>query len=186
MVEGLTRVFVAVPLDEETRHRLAHLVRTRVVVMPGRPVPPDNWHLTLRFLGEVDEVGLDRLRAAFDEADLGAAFGLRWGPLSAFPRASRAAVLWIGIDGEVTALHALSERVDAALEVAGHPPEDRPFSPHLTISRMRPEEDVRAVIGDGAPLGVSMRVDRVAMYESRLGRGGAKYAVLEEYPLRNS
>jgi 2'-5' RNA ligase len=185
VVEGLTRVFVAVPLDEETRHRLAQLVRARVAIMPGRPVPPENWHLTLRFLGELDDVGLDRLRAALDDADLGAAFQVRWGTLGAFPRSSRAGVLWIGLEGDLDALHAMSDRVDEALEGAGHPPEDRPFRPHLTISRMRPEEDVRSVIADDAPLGVPTRVDRVAVFESRLGRGGAKYAVLEEYLLSN-
>ncbi|MFH1103880.1 MAG: RNA 2',3'-cyclic phosphodiesterase [Actinomycetota bacterium] len=181
----MTRVFVAVPLDEETRHRLAHLVRTRVAVMPGRAVPPENWHLTLRFLGEIDDVQLDRLRAALDAADLGPAFQVRWGTLGAFPRPSRAGVLWIGLEGDPDPLHSLSEGVDEALEVAGHAPEDRPFRPHLTICRMRPEEDVRSVVGDGAPLGVPMRVDRVAVFESRLGRGGAKYAVLEEYLLSN-
>lgn len=175
---------MAVPLDEEARHRLAHMIRSRVAEMPGRAVPPENWHLTLRFLGEVDEAGLDRVRMALDDADLGPAFHLRWGVLGAFPRPSKAGVLWIGLDGDTSRLHALFRQVDEALEAAGHPPEDRPFQPHLTISRMRPAEDVRPVIGDGSPLGVSMPVDRVAVYQSRLGRGGAKYAVLEEYPLR--
>jgi 2'-5' RNA ligase len=180
------RAFVAVPLDEETRHGLAHLVRERISTMPGRPVPPENWHLTLRFLGEVDEVTVDRVRAALDQADLGESFEIRWGALGAFPRASRAGVLWIGVEGGTGPLHGLSEDVEQALGTAGMPPQDRPFRPHLTIGRMRPEQDVRPLLAEGGPLGVVTRVGAIALFESRLGRGGAKYAVVEEYPLRGS
>lgn len=183
MVEGLIRVFVAVPLDTETRHRLAALVRSRIASIPGSPVPPENWHLTVRFLGPIEEAALDRLRAAFGDAEFGSSFPVRWGALGAFPRAWRAGVLWIGVNDDSGELFRLYERVDAALEDAGFPPEDRPFRPHLTISRMRPEENVGELLRSVAPLDVRMRVDRVAVFESRLGRGGAKYRVLEEYRL---
>ena len=176
------RAFVAVPLDDETRHRLAHLVREGVPAMPGHPVPPDNWHLTLRFLGEIDDPAVDRVQAALDQADLGEPFEARWGRFGAFPRTSRAGVLWIGIE-DTSALHDLAERVEAALMSAGQPPADRPFRAHLTISRMRPEQDVSAVIDGVPPLAVAMRVDRIALFESRLGRGGAKYRVVEEFAL---
>jgi 2'-5' RNA ligase len=177
------RVFVAIPLDSETRDLLAQRIRAAVPVMPGRPVPPENWHLTLRFLGEIDEVALDRLNAALDEAPLGPRFPVRWGALGAFPRASRAGVLWIGMEGDGGDLHRLADRVDAALAVAGHPLEDRPFRPHLTISRMRPQVDVRSVVAAALPAGVAMEVDRVAVFQSRLGRGGASYRVVEEHRL---
>ena len=185
MVAELIRVFVGIPLDEETRHRLAHVVRSRVGLMPGHPVPPENWHVTLRFLGPIEEVALDRVRAAFAGADLGAAFKIRWGALGAFPRPSRAGVLWIGMEEDGSHLHELAERVDAALEIAGFPPEDRPFRPHLTISRLRPEEDLREVVGEGWRCDVPMGVTRLSVFQSRLGRGGAKYRVLDEYPLKD-
>jgi len=177
------RVFVAVPLDEETRHRLAHLVSDRVAAMPGKAVPPDKWHLTLRFLGEVEEEVVDRIRHALDDADLGEAFPMAWGGLGAFPRASRASVLWIGVPRGSDALDTLDESVDDALETVGFEPEDRPFRPHLTIARMRPPEDVRPVVRGEALPEVAMRVDRVAFYQSRLGSGGAQYEVLDEFGL---
>jgi 2'-5' RNA ligase len=177
------RLFVAVPLDEETRHRMAHLVRARVPVMPGAPVSPQNWHLTLRFLGEVDEVTLDRVIRSLDAADLGGAFPMAWGGLGAFPRPSRASVLWVGIARGEDRLAAVAMATEAAFAAAGFPPEDRPFRPHLTLSRIRPPEDVRAVLR-GEPLdSVPMSVDRVTIYQSRLGRGEATYSVVEEIGL---
>lgn len=177
------RVFVAVPLDDETRHRLAHLVGERVSAMPGRAVSPEKWHLTLRFLGEVEEPDVDRIRHAVDAADLGAAFPMAWGGFGAFPRSSRASVMWIGVARGLEPLADLADSVDGALETAGFEPEDRPFRPHLTIARMRPPEDVRPVTrGEPFP-DVAMRVDRVTLYQSRLGRGGANYTVIDEFDL---
>ena len=178
------RVFLAVSLDEGTRHRLAHVVSGHVAEMPGRPVPPDKWHLTLRFLGEVEEMALERIRHALDDADLGGAFPMAWGGLGDFPRASRASVLWVGVVRGAEALEALDWAVDEALDTTGFEAEDRPFRPHLTIARLRPPEDVRSVVrGDPLP-DVAMRVDRVTLYESRLGAGGAKYEALDEFELR--
>ena len=179
----LMRVFVAVPLDEETRHRLAHVVAERVPEIPGGAVDPQKWHLTLRFLGEVDEVGVDRIRHSLDTADLGGPFTMAWGGLGAFPRPTRASVLWVGVPRGADGLRSLWMATDMALEDAGFPPEDRPFRPHLTIARIRPPEDVSGVTA-GEPLAaVSMQVDRITLFQSRLGRGGAAYSVVDEFVL---
>jgi 2'-5' RNA ligase len=177
------RVFVAVPLDEDSRHRIAHLVSLHVADMPGRAVDPEKWHLTIRFLGDVEETTVDRIRHVLDETDLGPAFPMAWGGLGAFPRSSRASVLWIGVARGEDRLVALSDGVESALDRAGIDPEDRPFRPHLTIARMRPPEDVRPVVrGEPFP-DVATRVDRVTLYQSRLGAGGARYEVLDEFEL---
>lgn len=178
------RVFVAVPLDEETRHRLAHLVAERLPEIPGGAVDPRKWHLTLRFLGEADEVAVDRIRHSLDAAELGGAFAVSWGGLGAFPRPTRASVLWVGVPRGFEELRSLWAATEAALDKAGFPPEDRPFRPHLTIARIRPPEDVSRLVG-GDPLpSVPMQVDRITLYRSRLGRGGAEYEVLEEFRLK--
>lgn len=177
------RVFVAVPLDEETRHRLAHLVAERIPEIPGGAVDPGKWHLTLRFLGEVDEVALDRISHSLDSADLGGPFSMAWGGLGAFPRPSRASVLWVAVVRGADELRSLWMATDQALEDAGFPPEDRPFRPHLTIARIRPPEDVTDVL-DGEPLqAVAMKVDRIALFQSRLEPGGARYSVVDEFLL---
>jgi 2'-5' RNA ligase len=178
------RLFLAVPLTDEARQALSSLVRERAGRgLPGRVVRPENWHLTLRFVGDVGEVERDRVSAALDGADLGPPFDLRWEGLGAFPRTRRAAVLWIGVERGRDAAEALAEAVAEALDGAGLPPEDRPFRAHLTLSRIRPHQDVSALLDAVEPFGITMPVDRVVLYRSHLGPGGARYEELDSFPL---
>ena len=182
MVDAV-RVFVAVPVPDEVRHRIVAALGAVVDHIPGKVVRPGNWHITLRFLGEIGDVAYDLMVSRLAEAELGGRFRLRWGGLGAFPRADRATVLWIGPDRGEAALEDLAAAVDAAVDRAGFAPEDRPFNPHLTLSRLRPAEDVSDLVAGTAPFGITMEVDRVTVYQSRLGSGGAAYRVLEEIPL---
>jgi 2'-5' RNA ligase len=178
------RLFLAVPLTEDARHGIVHYLEESLAhPLPGRPVRPENWHLTLRFLGEVDETGRDRLLREVDAADRGPAFAVRWGGLGAFPRVRRATVLWLGMEqGEVEAAR-LAAVIEEAVQAAGFPAEERPFRGHLTLSRIRPDQDVTAVVEAVPDLGLAMRVDRVALYESHLGRGGPRYDQVEVFSL---
>lgn len=178
------RIFVAVPLDDSVRHGLSALLRERIPRgIPGRPVPPENWHLTLRFIGPVDDPTVDRVSQVLDEADLGASFRVRWGPLGAFPNARRARVLWVGLTAGAEAAAGLAERVEDALDRASLGPADRPFRGHLTVSRLRPVQDLTPIVESVEPLDVAMRVDRITLFESHLSRRGARYEALEEFPL---
>jgi len=178
------RLFVAVPLTEEVRHRMVHLLNETVErQLPGRAVRPENWHLTLRFLGEVDELGRDRLTAALDQADLGAPFQVRWCGLGAFPRARRATVLWVGLERGAEESARLAEVVEEAVQAAGFPAEERPFRSHMTLSRIRPHQDVTPLLERAVPMDIDMRVDRVVLYESHLGRGAPRYEEIESFPL---
>src|SRR6476620_2499895 len=105
------RLFVGIPFPAELRAGLETYLRgTFGERMPGRPVPPANWHLTLRFLGDTDaarhRVLVDELRAV----DAGAAFDLSLAGLGAFPRATRATVLWIGVGDGAAELRALAAK----------------------------------------------------------------------------
>jgi 2'-5' RNA ligase len=177
------RLFVAGPLTDDVRHRLAHLLVEAVPHgLPGRPVRPENWHLTLRFLGEVGEVEADRLMAALDLASLGRPFQVGWSGLGAFPRPSRATVLWVGMDRGADQAVALAEAVEAAVVSSGLEPADRPFRAHLTVSRIRPHQDVTPIV-ESVSLQVTMPVDRVVLYRSHLDRGGARYEEIGSFPL---
>lgn len=181
MVDGLARIFAAVPLGAEARLALEdRLVGHQV---PGRPVPPENWHLTLRFLGSIDEVTYERFIAGLDAADLGRSFEIRLSALGAFPNPRRATVLWAGLDRgyeELASLAAIAE--DAALG-SGLEPEDRPFRAHLTLSRIRPQADVGELLSTVGELGISWRCETMVVYRSHLGRGGARYEALETFDL---
>lgn len=178
------RLFLAVPLTEEARQAIARHLRAALAhPLPGRPVRPENWHLTLRFLGEVDEVAADRIIREVDAAARGPAFPVRWGSLGAFPRPRRATVLWLGCERGAEEAERLAAVVEEAVEAAGFPPEDRPFRSHMTLSRLRPEQDVTAVLDAVPPIGLAMPVDRVVLYRSHLGPGGPRYEEIESFPL---
>lgn len=179
------RLFVAVPLTDEMRAALvAHVMRaTHGRPLPGRPSPPPNWHVTMRFLGPTDRVAYERVLAALAEADLGGPFSITFGGLGAFPRAVRATVLWLAIKGGSDRLERLAEGVEQAAQQAGFGPEDRPFHPHLTLSRIRPHQDVTPLIEQVARFPLSLTVDRLVVYRSHLGRGAPRYEELESVEL---
>lgn len=136
------RVFAAVMPPAEVV--AAMVERLEGLSLPGRLVPPANWHVTLRFVGKVPAVAYDRWLGEMDTAALPPPFRLTLTGLGAFPRPKRATVLWVGIEGE--GLSDLATAVDEAAEGAGLGREERPFRPHLTIARVRPPADVRALI----------------------------------------
>jgi len=178
-VVALRRVFLAVSLDDESRHRIA--ARLDGIEIPGAHVSPQKWHVTMRFVGGVDEVLLDRIQAALDEGDLGDPFDVSWGGLGAFPKAAKATVLWIGIDRGFEDLTGLAGRMGIALQGAGLDLEDRPFRPHLTISRIRPQQDVAELVESFPPLGGTLRVGAIDLYQSHLGPHGARYELVERF-----
>ncbi|HEX2153410.1 MAG TPA: RNA 2',3'-cyclic phosphodiesterase [Acidimicrobiia bacterium] len=142
---GLTptgRVFAAVVPPPEVVAALAH--RLESVTLPGRPVPPANWHITLRFIGHVEEVAYERWLATMDQAPAPAPFDLALRGFGAFPRAARATVFWTGV--ESAGLPRLAAVVDDSAETAGLGQEERPFHPHLTLARVRPPADVRPLV----------------------------------------
>lgn len=158
--------------------------RLRDIEVPGKPAPPENWHITLRFLGRVGEVTLERLLAELDQSDLGAPFKLRLGGLGAFPRPARATVLWVGLDGDVERLVEVATMADDAAMAAGVEPEDRPFHSHLTLSRIRPQLDVRGLVATTDDIGGSWTVEEVVVFESDLsGPGPARYLPIERFRL---
>jgi 2'-5' RNA ligase len=185
VVEEVGRLFVAVPLTDDVRAALAaHLMEsTGGRPLPGKPVPPANWHITLRFLGKTDSVAYDRLVAGLANAGLGKASPLSFGNLGAFPRPARATVLWLGVERGSERLGDLAAAAEDAAQQAGFGPEDRPFHSHLTLSRIRPHQDVRPLIEGVAPFPMSMPIERVVVYRSHLGRGGARYEELESFTL---
>lgn len=148
--------------------------------IPGRLAPPENWHITLRFLGSIDQVTLERFVSDLDPVPV-KPFRIRLGDVGAFPNPRRANVVWVGVEHGGEELGALNVLAEEAAQFAGLNAEERPFSPHLTLSRVRPPADVRDLAGE--EIGLGWRCDRVVVYRSRTGRGGARYEPLETLEL---
>ena len=183
MVGAVGRLFLAADLSADTRRALLAKLEDLLSRMPGRRVPPPNWHLTMRFLGDVDRVSYEKLVYELSEADLGSPFGVTFGNPGAFPRPARATVLWLGIDRGEERLVLVADRVEEAVLRAGFPPEDRPFRAHLTLSRIRPPENVNALLDGREPLGVKTQIEAVTLFRSHLGPAGATYEALDTFPL---
>ena len=180
-MEQLRRLFLGVPLDDSVRAMLAQHLGEHWI--PGRLVPPDNWHLTIRFLGNVDQIAMERLIAELDQADLGKPFEIALGDLGAFPRPAKASVVWLALDKGRDRLTELNEVAEIASQGVGLAPEERPFAPHLTLSRIRPEMDVRADLAAYMRVPFRWTAGEMVLFQSHMGRGGAVYEPVEKFPL---
>lgn len=179
------RVFLAIALDPEVRHGLAAHLTTNLAgdLLPGRSSSAENWHITLRFVGKVSRTGYEKLLAGLEEAELGSGFDIGFGELGAFPKPSRAAVLWLGVERGTDELSELAGVVEEVTVSAGFMPEERPFHAHLTLSRIRPPQDVRNLIEEVPVFPLKLSVSHVTLFESHLGRGPAVYSPLERFEL---
>lgn len=181
---GLTeRLFLGVALSDEVRHGLAAFLDAKAGRLPGKPGPPRNWHLTLRFLGSAEPERRDRLLGALDEASLTLPFVLGFAGLGAFPRPRAATVLWLGVERGSEELAELAEACEDAAQQAGFGAEERPFHPHVTLARIRPKEDVTELVEAVPPFPLSQEVDRIILYRSVLDAGGTRYEIADEVRL---
>lgn len=180
----MLRLFVAIAPPDPVRDRLAGLQGG----VPGaRWVDRENLHLTLRFVGEVDDhrardldAELSRIRTpAFDMALAGVDFfGTERKPVS----------LWAGVDAP-PALTRLRDKVDRAAVAAGFQPDGRKFKPHVTLARLKqaPRERLGRWLGDhGLFRTEPFRVDGFSLYRSDLTDNGPIYDELASYGLAAS
>ena len=149
----------------------------------------DAWHVTLAFLGQVDESAAARLLPRLERAARRHhAFRLAFSGAGAFPAATRANVLWSGLSGDRGALAHLAESVVAGASRAGAPPPDkgRRFRPHLTLARCRLPTDVTELVAALAGYqGPPWTADRIHLVRSRLGATEQpRYTTLGSWPLQ--
>lgn len=161
------RTFVAVHIAEAIRRRIDARVDRSVKGVRwvcGRPI-----HITLKFLGEVEEARLPALRDALAAVRM-APFEIRVRGIGTFPR-----VVWAGVEGPVASL---AERIEAACAPLGFEREARPFTAHITIGRVKGRVRMSTADDFGA-----QRVESFALMMSELRPEGPTYAELATYDL---
>jgi len=185
------RLFVAVPLDDAAHERLAAAMadaRRTADSHAWRFVRSEGVHLTLKFLGEVDESAVTELRTALGRAVAGAgAFDMEMHGIGAFPTPSHPRVLWAGVREGASRLAELASSVDRELTPLGFQPETRAFAAHLTLARSRDPRQARSLAGWIAahadePFG-RLPVRAVVLFQSLLSREGSTYLPLATFSL---
>jgi RNA 2',3'-cyclic 3'-phosphodiesterase len=186
LIRAFIAVNLAVPVIEE-------IAKVRFVLQAAkgdiRWTRIEGLHLTLKFLGDLARNQVEPILAAMREALHGQQpLHILAQGLGVFPSLRRPRVLWAGLSGE--GLQELSEAIEAALMPLDFPPEEREFTPHLTLGRVRSLrgwEHVLAVVKayEHARFGEST-VEQVIVYQSELRPDGAIYSPLGSVPLGNS
>ncbi len=182
------RAFIAVELPPAVREAVEGVVRElRSGIGDGvRWVRPEGVHLTLKFLGDIDADSVPAVSRALDRCAASAApFDLFLEGVGVFPNARRPRVIWIGLGGALELLLALQHSIDRELEGLGFAGERRPFTPHLTLGRVRdggsPQQG-RGVSEAVAAMTVERRAElpvrEIALIKSDLRPSGAVYTRL--------
>lgn len=186
----MIRAFVGIRIDPGMARRIAEIQSQLKGSLSGiRWVGTNNLHLTLKFLGEVEEGKVEPISEALERAlqDAGQ-FSILGRGIGVFPDIRRARVLWVGL--ESGSLASVAENVESALEPIGFPKEKRGFRPHLTIGRWRnfdgrPERLKQEIERfKNCEFGES-RVGEVVFFRSVLEPQGAVYSALKVVPLKD-
>lgn len=182
------RLFLAVEPSEAARAQLtAVLADLRRALADSqsafRWVPAENVHITMHFLGEIDRARADVLVHALAPPLAQPAFDVMTSAAGAFPAAGPPKVLWIGLAEGAPALTTVHAELGARLRDAGVPTEARPFSPHLTVARVRDRDrtqarEARRQLHLVPCPPIRWRVDRVVLMQSDLSGATPTYTAL--------
>lgn len=177
----MIRLFVGLQIPEALRQSLAGLCSG----VPGaRWVKPENFHLTLRFIGEVEEGVAGDIDAAL-AAIAAPAFTVDLAGVGQFGSGRKTRALWAGIVAN-DALNRLQAKVETAVVDAGLPDEHRKFAPHITLARLKaapPDRIEQFIVGHAGFRAGPIPVERFTLFSSFLSSSGAIYTPEAEYEL---
>jgi len=188
------RAFIAIELPDAVKNEIVKLETDLKKNSPDvvKWVDPDGIHLTLKFLGNITTAQAEEVLMGMEEAVQGVVpFNLEVRGAGAFPGLNRVQVVWVGLKGELDKLSELQRRVVMNMEQLGFPKEDRGFTPHLTLGRLRnyarPED--RKKIGEVLSkttfvINTSFTAEAVHLVKSRLTPKGAIYTVIDSVRLK--
>ncbi len=197
MTDHTIRAFVAIELPEDVRNTLKSTIehiRGSIASADIKWVPSANIHLTLKFLGRVRmEQTHEVRRRLMHVCEATPPMQLEAHTLGGFPSLRSPRVVWVGLSGDTSPLASLANRIDENLGELGFALETRPFTPHLTLARVRQEasNDTRSALGNAiresaAVTRIAFAADAVSLMRSELRPGGAVYTRIAHLPLTRS
>lgn len=184
------RAFIAIPLSEEINLEIENLLHPfKESGWDVKWTRKDQRHLTLRFLGNTRFEEIEKIKSLLESLFHPAeSFDVRLGKLGAFPNLKEPKVLWIGVEEGAAALIDLEMKLSQALDRLGLSKEGRPFTPHITVGRVRSNQNkfrCEGYLKNDTSLGVgSMTVSKVVFFKSTLTKDGPLYEILHIAPLK--
>lgn len=175
------RIFVGIPIPNEIRTQLKQQLDP--IKLPGKKVPSENWHFTLQFLGELEEPELQKLHAILSSLTLIKPFNVSLEFLSAFPHEKAAKILWMGVKEGLEEFTLLANLISKILAKEGFAIDERPYVPHITLSRFFPPRKMSELIKTLSIKKLSFQIDSMVLYESILKEGGTQYIEIYRYSL---
>ena len=181
------RLFTGIDLPEDVRERLERLLMHLRPAAHLKWSPVYNLHVTLKFIGEWPEEKLPQLEAALHSISPRAEIPIEVKNLGWFPNSHRPRVFWVAVHGG-DALTALARDTESALVPLGIAKEERAFTAHLTLARVKEAVPLQALHSAIEQLGSAefgtFLADRFYLFRSQPGAAGSIYTKLSEYPFR--
>jgi len=186
---GQVRSFISIDLEDEKILSQVESIMSSLSSLGGdlKPVERENIHLTLKFLGNVSASKLEEIKSSLTRVAF-PPFSLEIKGAGAFPSLKRMNVIWIGVGEGWSQVELIFEQTEKLLHQLGFSRETRPFSPHITVARVksgRKRDEIAAFLGHLTDESFgTFNVQSVRLKQSVLSPSGPKYSTLFEVPAR--
>lgn len=183
------RLFVSIDLPDEFAKPIADIQEKLSEAEGIRPTDPTQTHVTLKFLGEVEEGRVPELEEALETAAVESGvspFEAEYGGLGAFPSLDYISVVWLGVREGSEAMTRLHEAIEHETVRSGFDPEDHEFTPHATVARMDHaggKEHVQRLVDERDPTVGRAEIGEIRLTESELASDGPVYSTVASIPL---
>lgn len=182
----MPRLFIGIPVPDSYRERLLSITLKMAARLRSqvRWTQPANAHMTLKFLGSVNDDTVPEIQSALRSIAF-PPFLFRAGGCGCFPNSHKPRVIWAGTSKGAKACAQLAEAINDALIPVGFEPDERQFKCHLTLGRVKTlfTDDWEAALREANGLWPGYEVDHFTLWKSELTSQGPIYTVVEEYPL---
>lgn len=189
------RTFIAIELPQEVKDSLSQLQnQLKTTGADVKWVEPQNIHLTLKFLGDIDEEKLDKVKTILeDTAKNKHNYLLRLSSVGAFPKINYPRVIWVGADLGDNETREIAKILEEKISTIGIPKENRPFSSHITIGRVKSSlnrqklvQNLDASVNKLSGRNLEFWVNKITLFKSTLTPKGPLYEALKEVNLKTS
>jgi len=189
----MQRIFTAIDISDEARRKISEYIEDLRGEFSDLRVGwerAEKLHLTLKFLGDIDEMRLKSLFEAVEEtAGQLLNFKLQISGTGAFPSPRNARILWLGVRDERGSLPRLNEILETECERKGFEKERRNFKPHLTIARLREPPQSKELVGKHLRndfASIEFEVSEIVIYESQLQKSGSIYSIVSKHKFKEN